>query len=326
VHYIELHKKTNDLVIATHGRGVIIIDDISILRQLTEENMSKDLYFFNTKPTSIVESNGFGGSSTETQFVGENPSTAARIIYHLNKKHLLGKMTLEIQDADGKKVAEIGPGKSKGINIVEWYYNTKPPKVAQGKTFAFGGFTSPRVPAGTYKVVITKGKEKYSNDLVIQYDPKSEISLADRKVQEATTMKLYNMSQELAYMVYSLDEYVKFISQQNSTNADFKKTSNAFVADLNKLKATLVVTTGDNYVGAAENQLREDLVDLYSKIAQTYHKPNKAELDNLDAIESKFNTGKTEFAKIKDKYLSKVEKLAGTTVALKTYEEYLLTP
>ncbi len=326
VHYIELHKKTNDLVIATHGRGVIIIDDISILRQLTEENMSKDLFFFNTKPTSIVESNGFGGSSTETQFVGENPSSAARIIYHLNKKHLLGKMTLEIQDANGAKVAEIGPGKSKGINIVEWYYNSKPPKVAQGKTFAFGGFTSPRVPAGTYKVVITKGKEKYSNDLVIQYDPKSEISLADRKIQESITMKLYNMSQELAYMVYSLDEYIKFIEKQNSTNADFKKTSNAFVADLNKLKGTLVVTTGDNYVGAAENQLREDLVELYSKIAQTYHKPNKAELDNLDAIESKFNTGKTEFAKIKDKYLSKVEKLAGTTVALKTYEEYLLTP
>lgn len=326
VHYIELHKKTNDLVVATHGRGVIIIDDISILRQLNEENMSKDLFFFKTKPTSIVESNGFGGSSTETQFVGENPSTAARIMYHLNKKHVLGKMTLEIQDANGVKVAELGPGKAKGINIVDWYYNTKPPKVAQGKTFAFGGFTSPRVPAGTYKVVITKGKEKYTNDLVIQYDPKSDISLEDRKVQEATTMKLYNMSQQLAYMVYSIDEYLKFAEKQNSSNADLKKTCTAFAADLNKLKETLVITKGDNYVGAAENQLREDLVDLYSKIAQSYHKPNKAELDNLDAIETKFNTGKAEFEKIKNKYLAKVEKLASITVALKTYDEYIQTP
>ncbi len=326
VHYIELHKKTNDLVVGTHGRGVIIIDDISILRQLNDENMAKDLFFFKTKPTSIVESNGFGGSSTETQFVGENPSTAARIIYHLNKKHLLGKMTLEIQDANGNKVTELGPGKSKGINIVEWYYSSKPPKVAQGKTFAFGGFTSPRVPAGTYKVVITKGKEKYTNDLVIQYDPKSEISLEDRKVQEATTMKLYNMSQELAYMVYTLDEYLKFIDQQKDASADFKKTSKAFATEINKLKGTLVVTTGDNYVGAAENQLREDMLDLYAKVAQSYHKPNRAEMDNLESIESKFNKGKEELAKLKDKWVSKVEKQAGAAVALLSYEEFLKKP
>ena len=33
VHFIDLHKETNDLVMGTHGRGVIIIDDISPLRE-----------------------------------------------------------------------------------------------------------------------------------------------------------------------------------------------------------------------------------------------------------------------------------------------------
>jgi hypothetical protein len=310
-------------VVATHGRGVIIIDDISILRQLTDENMTKDLYFFKTKPTSIVESNGFGGSSGETSFVGENPSTAARIMYHLNKKHILGKMSLEIFDANGTKVSELGPGKSKGINIVDWYYNSKPPKVAKGKTFAFGGFTSPRVPAGTYKVVITKGKEKYTNDIVIQYDPKSDIPLADRKLQESTTMKLYNMSEELAYIVYQIDEYLNSIDQPKNASADVKKSGAAFAADLNKLKSTLVVTTGDNYVGAAENQLREDLLELYSKIAQSYHSPNKAELDNLESIEAKFNKGKAEFEKIVAKHSSKIEKQTGVKPVMKSYEEFL---
>jgi hypothetical protein len=36
VHYIELSKKTNDLVLATHGRGIIILDDISPLRQINQ--------------------------------------------------------------------------------------------------------------------------------------------------------------------------------------------------------------------------------------------------------------------------------------------------
>jgi photosystem II stability/assembly factor-like uncharacterized protein len=329
VHFIELHKKTNDLVIATHGRGIIIIDDISPLRQLTEANMNKELHFFTAKPTTIAETNGFGSTSTETQFVGENPSSAARIVYYLKKRHTLGKMTLEIQDANGNKVTELGPGKAKGINIVEWNYNMKPPKMAAAKTFAFGGFTSPRVPAGTYKVVIQKGKETYTNDLVIQYDPKSEISLADRKLQEAATKKLYDMSQELAYVVYTLDEYVKIAETVKARNAQSAKIATPLITELTKLKETLVVTKGDNYVGAAEPQLREKMAELYSKVANSYYQPNQAELSNLEAIESRFNTSKTDYKKIKDKHLNKVianSKDGVEPLVLKTFEEFLQMP
>lgn len=330
VHYIELHKKTNDLVVATHGRGIIIIDDISPLRQLTDLTMNQELYFFKTKPTVIEESNGFGGTATETQFVGQNPSSAARIIYHLKKRHLLGKMSLEIQDAEGNKITELGAGKSKGINVVEWTYNTKPPKMATGKTFAVGGFVSPRVPAGTYKVVIQKGKETYTNDLVIEYDPKSDISLADRKKQEETTKKLYDMSQELAYTVYTLDEYLKIAEAVKAKDAKGAKLATPFIDELNKLKETLVVTKGDNYVGAAEPQLRERMADLYSKVAQSFYKPNQAELDNLTTIENRFNTAKTDFKKIKDKHLSKItgymSKDGLQPLILKTFDEYLEMP
>jgi hypothetical protein len=331
VHFIELHKKTNDLVVATHGRGIIIIDDISPLRQLTEENMNKDLHFFTMKPTSISEANGFGGGSTETQFVGENPSRSARIIYYLKKRHTLGKMSLEIQDANGNKITELGPGKSKGINVVEWNYNTKPPKMAAAKTFAFGGFTSPRVPAGTYKVVIQKGKETYTNDLVVQYDPKSEVSLADRKLQEEATKKLFNMAEELAYMVYTLDEYVKISEGVKATNAQGAKVATPFIGDLTTLKEKLVVTKGDNYVGAAEPQLREKMAELYSKVADSYYKPNQAELSNLEAIESRFTESKAEFKKIKDKNLPKINSFKSKDGALqplilKTFEEFKREP
>lgn len=330
VHYIELHKKTNDLVIATHGRGVVIIDDISPLRELTEENMNKELHFFKTKPATIPEENGFGGASTETQFIGENPSTSAKIIYYLKKRHLLGKMTLEIQDANGNKVTEIGPGKSKGINVVNWSFTTKPPKVATGKTFTFGGFTSPRVPAGTYKVVIQKGKETYTNDLVVQYDPNSPISLADRKLQEAASKKMFDMTQELAYTVYTLDEYLKMAEAVKAKSPQGAKVATPFIAELTKLKESLVVTTGDNYVGAAEPQLREKMTDIYAKVTSSYYKPNQAELGNMESVESRFNTAKAEYKKIKDKHLPKINSFVNKDklqpVVMKTMEEYLQIP
>ena len=83
--------------------------------------------------------------STELQFVGNNPSTTAKIIYYLKKRHTFGKMTLTIKDQNDKELITLVPGKSKGINVVNWGFRQKNPKVAAGKNFTFGGFTAPRV-------------------------------------------------------------------------------------------------------------------------------------------------------------------------------------
>lgn len=309
VHFIELHKRTNDLVMGTHGRGVIILDDISPLRSINNEVLGKTLHFFETPDTEISETSSFSGNfGTETQFVGSNKTKDVQIKYYLNKRHTFGKMTMVIEDMEGNQIAELGPGKSKGINVVNWNYTRKVPKVAKGKTFSFGGFTAPQVPAGTYKAVITKGKETFEHTFNLVYDKNSPLTEKDRQLKEATTMKLYDMTQELAYLVYELDEIM-----ENANTAGDKKTAEK----LNSLKETLVITTGDNYVGAAEPQLRERMADLYSKIASSYDKPSAAELQNLEVIAERFNTAKTDFAKLKDKYLKK------QAVTLMTFEDFL---
>jgi photosystem II stability/assembly factor-like uncharacterized protein len=327
VHFIDLQKRTNDLVLGTHGRGVIIIDDISPLRQLTEEVLAKEFHFFNSKPATIPESNGFGSTSTETQFVGDNASRAAKITYYLRKRHTLGKMTVEIKNESGETILDLPPGKAKGINVVSWTYTTKPPKVATGKTFTFGGFTAPRVPAGTYKVVVTKGKDTYTNDLVAQYDPKSTIAAADRKLQEATTRKLFDMTQQLAYMVFEVDETIKAAEDQKTKVPASAKAVTPLINELNQLKAKLVITTGDNYVGMGEPQLREDLADLYSKVASSFYRPSASELANQEALEARFATAKADFKKIKDKHLAKVSELRTKNklepIVIKSFDEFL---
>ena len=309
VHFIDLQKKTNDLVMGTHGRGVIIIDDISPLRELSDELMNKKLHFFNSKPTVMWEESGFSDSfGLETQFVGGNPNRSVQIKYFLKKRHTFGKMTMEIQDMNGKVLSKLTPGKSKGINIVNWGYRIKQPKVAKGKTFSFGGFTSPRVEAGTYKAVIKKGRDIYEHTFDVIYDSKSKLSSADRKMKHSTTMKMYDMTQELAYLVYELDAIVL-----KATELKKKKLAKA----LNELKETLVITTGDNYVGAAEPQLREKMADLYSKIAGSYDIPSGAELENLSIIEERFDEAKKSYQKMrkKAKFIEDLE--------LKSFEDFI---
>ncbi|WP_291865334.1 hypothetical protein [Maribacter sp.] len=309
VHYIELQKATNDLVMGTHGRGVIIIDDISPLRELNEEIMSKKLHFFKNKPTVINEETSFSGNfGNETQFVGSNKTKNAQIKYYLKSRHTFGKMSLEIQDMQGNKIVELGPGKSKGINIVNWGYSRKQPKVAKGKTFTFGGFTSPTVPAGTYKAIIKKGKETFEHTFDLVYDSKSTLTEADRKLKNETTMQLYNMTEELAYVVYELDAML-----DKATIEKNKK----MVSKLNALKETLVITTGDNYVGSAEPQLREKMTDLFSKLANNYDKPTSSERTNLEVISTRFNTAKESFNKLKKKFKN-IE-----TLHLMSFEDFL---
>lgn len=290
VHFIDLHKKTNDLVMGTHGRGIIIIDDISPLREITSEALSKKVHFFNSKPFVMKDQGGFSGSfGTETQFVGSNPSTAAHIKYLLPKRHTFGKMSLEIQDMEGKKITTLSPGKSKGINIVDWNYTIKQPKVAKGKTFSFGGFTAPRVKEGTYKAVLTKGKDTFEHEFEVVYDKHANLTAEESEIKYQTIMKLYDMTQDLAYMVYELDATLEKVTNKKLKNS------------LNELKETLVITTGDNYVGSAEPQLREKLSELYSKLASSYDKPSSNELDFLSMLEERFNNAQSMFTKYKKK-------------------------
>jgi hypothetical protein len=287
---------------------------------LTPEVLEKSVHFFKSKPTVIREESGFGGASTETQFVGNNPDPNAKISYYLKKRHIFGKMSLEVFDEQGNKVADLSPKKSRGINIVSWDYHLKPPKIAKGKTFAFSGFSAPRVPAGTYKVVLTKGKESYQSTLTLINDPKSQLSKRERKKLHQTTMKLYDMTQQLAYLVYQIDELSKRLETQS---LDEMKN---FDAELKALKESLVITTGDNYVGSAEPQLREKLADLYAKVAQGFTPPSKAELRNMTLLESEFEQAQGTFSKLQDKYLPKlveIEQANGVSYRLKSFDEFI---
>lgn len=325
VHFIDLQKQTNDIVMGTHGRGVIIIDDISPLRGINQEVLAKDVHFFESRPSIIEETSPFGGTATEMEFVGSNGSNDAKITYYLKKKHIFGKMNMEIQDQSGRTLTEITPGKSKGINVVTWNGLIRPPKLAKGKSFAFGGFTSPRMPAGTYKVVMQKGKDTYETSVTLVNDPKSTLTEAERQANQETVIKLYNMSEQLAYMVYQIDEILAKAEEVKANGGS--KSADAVIKELNDLKETLVVTTGDNYVASAEPQLRGKLATLYAKIASGFQAPSASELDNLKLLEERYEKARNDFSYIQSKRVPKMEKyMEGkgiTQIEFKSFDEFI---
>ncbi len=328
VHFVDQQAKTNDIVMGTHGRGVIIIDDISPLRELNQEVLAKDVHFFKTVPFTMVEESGFAGSfGAETQFVGRNKSTSARIIYYLKKRHTFGKMKMEVQDMDGNKISTLTPGKSKGINVVNWNFVSTAPKMAEGKTLAFGGFTPMRVPAGNYKIVLTKGKKTYEHIINLKYDNSALTTLEERKEQEALTKTLFDMVEDLAYMVYEIGETQAKAKAVIQDHPKGKKSAQKLWDALEGLREDLVITTGDNYVASAEPELRERMGDLYSSVAGSYDRVSDARKRNFELISEEFSKEKDRYAAIMakegKKFMNFLEKNDIDKPAVKPKEEFL---
>ena len=103
-------------------------------------------------------------------------------------------------------------------------------------------------------------------------------------------MKLYDMTQELAYLVYELDLIISKLPPKSKV-----------LKSLQELKETLVITKGDNYVGSVESQLREKMADLYSKVAESWDVPSNSELNNYEVIKKLFKQAKKTFEKLKSK-------------------------
>ncbi len=310
IHHLTLHERDNSLVMGTHGRGIIIIDDVTPLRQINNSVVSKPVHFFEKAPKIMNEGGGFGGFGMAGEYVGENPNSSAEIAYYLDKRHTFGKMKIEILDDEGKIIADLSPGKSKGINVVSWNYRHKMPKIAEGKTITFGGFNTPMVPPGTYKVRMTKGKDVYESKIAIESDPNSSHTKEERMAGYEAAMRLYNMNEQLAYIIAQIDGMSD--GSKAIISKDLPKKLSKAIVEFNEglaiLKKPLVVMTGDNYVGAAEPELREKIANLYGDVAGYVGKPSLGQLKNMETLDTQLQTVQNEFNE-KVKQLESINKM-----------------
>ena len=94
----------NDLIVATHGRGFWVIDDISPLRQTNDAVLRSDVHLF--KPADAINVIQGGDNGTPVQKdepQAQNPPDGAIIDFYL-KSPASGVVTLEILDAAGTVV------------------------------------------------------------------------------------------------------------------------------------------------------------------------------------------------------------------------------
>ncbi len=322
VHDMVIHPRDHALVMATHGRGVIILDDITPLRQLSKEVLGKTVQFLETRPT-LLRDPGAGGSSFggSGNFVAPNPNSSAQIVYYMSKRHTFGKMYVEVWK-DGKLLKTLPAGKSAGINIVEMPTAMKKPKAAptNNRQALFGSLFGPNFQAGKYDVKLIKGNDTFETSFTLANDPQSIFPDAERSTQRDWTMRLYNLTEKLAYIYGTYNEVETQAKAIAAPKGKLKDALDKLVKKVQTSKDTLVALGGDGYVDEGE-QIAERVSDTYRQVSSYSGRPTDSQMKRTVLLEQEIEKIEMGFKALLDKDLALLNKaLAAAKLSPITYK------
>ena len=160
---IVVHPREHDLVIATHGRSLYILDDVRALQELTPEVQAKDAHLFAPRPADAFHllpgASEWAGSAV---FRGPNPPEGALLTYWI-RAYTGDPVKIAVKTASGVPVANLtGPG-DPGLHRVSW--DLKPTKDLLTE---YGGEGQKFVPGGEYTVTLSYGKLKHDQKLKVE--------------------------------------------------------------------------------------------------------------------------------------------------------------
>jgi photosystem II stability/assembly factor-like uncharacterized protein len=193
---LEVHG--DDLVIATHGRGFWVLDDLAPVRQMSGAGTDSATRLFKPSTAIRVRAAGFTGTPLpKEEPAAENPPFGARIDYALATA-ATGPVQLTIRDATGKLVRQYSSADAPPKHDVatagtapEWFTTPSTltadaglhrfiwplrypalPAPGGGDAYADGAWA----PPGDYTVALTVGGKTYTQPLTVAPDPRVHLA------------------------------------------------------------------------------------------------------------------------------------------------------
>jgi hypothetical protein len=196
VYEITLHPRDNAMLLATHGRGVWILDQLAPFQQASQAQSAEALIY---PLAPVYQRNRSGmkyyGSQGDMQFFGDNPPYGAVIAYSLKNK--ADSARIVITDQAGNQVRELKGDAMKdalaaGYNRVVWDLQIDPIPLPKGVSPAPAGFfggggdasgtPGPVVLPGDFRLsLVVNGKPVANSTVTVKGDPDIRITDQDRQ-------------------------------------------------------------------------------------------------------------------------------------------------
>jgi photosystem II stability/assembly factor-like uncharacterized protein len=274
IYEIKIHPRDNDLILATHARGIWILDDPAIIQQWAKAEAAGTFAFEPEPATAFNQANdkmkGFEG---DMQFLGLNPAPGATLAYRLATDAKQVSWVIRDGNAQVRELAgdDMRGRHTAGLHIVKWDLRVQPLKpltpppggngapAGGGGGFGGGGNNGPFVLPGTYRATLrVDGKDVQTVSVTVKGDPEIQISDADRRTWFEAAKSLHDLQAEAngaAQIVQDASAQMRLLEQQTrdaSVPADVKKSMDALSSELERLRRRLGLG-GGGFGGGNEN-------------------------------------------------------------------------
>jgi photosystem II stability/assembly factor-like uncharacterized protein len=136
---IQIQPRDHDLILATHGRSIYILDDISALEQINNTTLTTDLKLFDTRPAIAYRMANYRGFLGNTGFYAANAPSGLAIDYYAKTA---GPVQITIADKSGARVRQLNARAEAGrVNRTTWdlRYDAPVPPAGGGRGGGGGG-------------------------------------------------------------------------------------------------------------------------------------------------------------------------------------------
>ena len=183
----DLTIKEKSLIIATQGRSIWMLDDLSVLHQLTSETASAPMTLF--KPKDSYRTQGKGGIPSLTQ--GTNLPNGVIVHFNLNAfDHTKDTLQLHFKEKGGtliktfSNISEDNPLTAKaGGNEFVWNTRYEGAETLDGMIFWSASFSGAKAVPGDYLVELELNGKRQTQEFTILKDPRAEVGDGEMKAQ-----------------------------------------------------------------------------------------------------------------------------------------------
>lgn len=181
----DLTIKDNNLIVATQGRSVWMIDDLSVIHQLFDADIGKNVLF---KPKDTYRMRG--GSREGSKTNGTNHPNGVMTYFNLKDFKDDDKVSLTYFDTKGDTIKTFSTKDKKnkltvkkGANQFVWNMTYDGAERLEGMILWWASLQGPKAIPGEYKVSLNVNGEEQSQPFTIVADPRAESTLADMQKQ-----------------------------------------------------------------------------------------------------------------------------------------------
>ena len=251
--------KDDDLVVATHGRGIWILDNISSLRAVTPELAAAPVHLFEVVPAVRRLMGGRGW--TKLDGGAKNPPDGVIVEYYLARaaEH---PATITIMEADGALVREFsgssgdaaGPSANQGMNRFAWdmrYPGTAmPPPSGPLDGFMSVDYSppaAPLAPPGQYRVRLRVDGQEVERPFEILRDPRVKASDDDLRAQFDLMIDIRDRFTEVADTVLEIRDVRAALEKRRGTVRDHAGLEvDAILEELRRIEGVLMIWMGSD--------------------------------------------------------------------------------